>query len=71
MSYFEQQRRKCEICGAFFGVPLVRSSSRGVRQVRVRGPWACAGPHAEAVAGRRLERTAVGNILERGQRVRR
>jgi len=52
-------------------VPLVRSSSRGVRQVRVRGPWACAGPHAEAVAGRRLERTAVGNILERGQRVRR
>jgi hypothetical protein len=71
MSAFEQQRRKCEICGAFFWVPLIGSSSSGVRQVRLRGPWTCDGPHPEAKPGRRLERDWLGNILERGQRVRR
>ena len=50
-----KQRRKCEICGAFFDVALV-TDDRGVQRARTAGPWTCPRLHRDPGPGRRLER---------------
>ena len=49
------QPRKCELCGRFFDVPLVRDN-RGTFRARESGPWECAAPHLDPGLGWRLER---------------
>lgn len=64
------QQRKCEICGTFFFVSLI-TDDRRVKRVRTAGPWTCDRVHVDPGPGRRLERVAgIGNVMERGRRVR-
>jgi len=62
-----RQMRRCEVCGKFFDVPLLRSDSRGVPMVRISGPWVCSRVH-ETGEARQLEWSLLGNVFAKGLR---